>query len=90
MSRGDEVVVDRVCAGDGGIRGSQRDQPLGETGLSERFLSRWLREARVRSIADDKDAKKEERSEDWAEKFAAVLEASLGAAELGKFLRREG
>jgi transposase len=66
----------------------------GETGVSQTSLSKWLREAKVRSMAaDEKPAKKEKRPEDWtaAEKLAAVMEASrLRDAELGEFLRRKG
>lgn len=66
----------------------------GETGVSQSSLSKWLREAKVRSMTDErKPTKRERRPEDWtpAEKLAAVIEASqLGDSELGEFLRRKG
>jgi transposase len=66
----------------------------GETGVSQTSLSKWLREAKVRPMADEqKPPKKEKRPEDWtaAEKLSAVMEASrLSDAELGEFLRRKG
>ena len=66
----------------------------GETGVSQSSLSKWLREAKVRPMADEqKPPKREKRPEDWtaAEKLAAVMEASrLSDAELGEFLRRNG
>ena len=50
----------------------------GETGVSQSSLSKWLREAKVRPMADANSPKKEKRPEDWtaAEKLAAVMEAS--------------
>jgi transposase-like protein len=66
----------------------------GETGVSQTSLSKWLREAKVRPMADEqKPRKREKRPEDWtaAEKLSAVMEASrLSDAELGEFLRRNG
>lgn len=66
----------------------------GETGVSQSSLSKWLREAKVRSMIDAKTPpKKEKRPEDWTavEKLAAVMEASgLTDTELGEFLRRKG
>lgn len=66
----------------------------GETGVSQSSLSKWLREAKMRSMADErKPAKRERRPEDWtpAEKLATVIEAGqLGDSELGEFLRRKG
>ena len=66
----------------------------GETGISQSSLSKWLREAKVRPMADErKPPKKEKRPEDWtaAEKLSAVMDASrLSDAELGEFLRRNG
>jgi transposase len=67
-----------------------------EVGISQATLSRWLRAARLVSVAKKKSksrgsSSEERRPSQWsAEEKVRVVLAAVAEAELGAFLRREG
>lgn len=67
---------------------SQREIAL-ETGVSQPTLSRWMRQATLRAVTDEKRPRRKERTP--SEKLQIVFEtAGLPEAELGTFLRERG
>jgi hypothetical protein len=67
---------------------SQREIAL-ETGVAQPTLSRWLRQATLRAVTDEKKPRRKERTP--SEKLQIVLEtAGLPEAELGACLRERG